>query len=282
MSVSSRFTARLVVRASAMALRRCLPCAALGSRRSRGFHFGAATRQRVQGKEAVERVYAFNEPKSGNELPRAGGIATMMRLPYQESDPRGLDACFVGIPLDLACSNRSGTRYGPRAIRHESSMVRPVSLATGNSPFQSLNIADIGDIPVNVYNIIKTMDIITRYYNFVLETSPNCVPVTMGGDHSISLPILRAMKERYREPVGLIQVDAHADLHDTMFGEKYTHGTPFRRALEEGLISPRHMVQIGLRGMAFPEEFSETFEWAQKQVGQSSLNGHALDKCKVG
>lgn len=275
--MASRFLAGLV-RTSVGGLRLG---SALGARVSRGVHLGAVTRRGlVQPQPSVvqrERP-EFNQPISGNELPRAGGVATMMRLPYQENDAQGLDACFVGIPMDIACSFRSGTRHGPRAIRHESGMVRPCNLATGDSPFQSINVGDIGDVPINIYSINKSMDIIARYYRKVFQASPNCVPLSMGGDHAITLPILRAMRERYREPLGLIQVDAHADLHDTLFGEKYTHGTVFRRALEEDLISPKHMIQIGLRGMAFPQEFTETFEWAQSQV--SSL--HLVSDCTQG
>ena len=205
----------------------------------------------------------FNQPKSGNELPRFGGIATMMRLPLQENNPEGLSACFVGIPMDIGCSNRSGTRHGPRAIRQESSLLRPVN-TTGAGPFESLQVADIGDVPINTYDIHKSLDIITEHYCRILKA--NCVPLTLGGDHTLTLPILRAMKEKHGA-VGFIQVDAHADLAVAMFGEKIAHGTPFRRALEENLINPKHMVQIGLRGGLYgPGEFHDIFEWAQKQV----------------
>ena len=206
---------------------------------------------------------AFNQPKSGNEMPRSGGIATMMRLPLQEGKPEGLDACFVGIPMDHGCSNHSGTRLGPRAIRQGSMLLRPINF-TGASPFESLNVAEIGDVPINTFNLHKTLEIITNFYQRILKA--NCIPLTLGGDHTLTLPILRAFKERYG-PVGLIQVDAHTDLHDTMFGEKIAHGTPFRRAVEEGLISPEHMVQIGLRGGIYnTEEIRDVFEWARNLV----------------
>jgi len=184
----------------------------------------------------------------------------MMRLPLQEGTPEGLDACFVGIPMDHGCSNRSGTRVGPKAIRYESNLIRPINI-TGAAPFESLNVADIGDVPVNTYNLPKTLDIITKYYQRILKAG--CIPLTMGGDHTLTLPILRALKEKYG-PVGFIQVDAHTDLNDTMFGEKIAHGTPFRRALEEGLISPKHMVQIGLRGGLYSsDEVRDTYDWAR-------------------
>lgn len=205
----------------------------------------------------------FNQPQSANEMPRSGGIATMMRLPLQEGTPEGLDACFVGIPMDHGCSNRSGTRVGPKAIRYESNLIRPINI-TGAAPFESLNVADIGDVPINTYNLPKTLDIITKYYQRILKAG--CIPLTMGGDHTLTLPILRALKEKYG-PVGFIQVDAHTDLNDTMFGEKIAHGTPFRRALEKGLISPKHMVQIGLRGGLYsPDEVRDTYDWARNLV----------------
>ena len=205
----------------------------------------------------------FNQPQSGNEMPRSGGRGTMMRLPLQEGIPEGLDACFVGIPMDHGCSNRSGTRVGPKAIRYESHLLRPINI-TGASPFESLNVADIGDVPINTYSIPKTLEIITKYYRRILTAS--CIPLTLGGDHTLTLPILRALKEKYG-PVGFIQVDAHADLGDTMFGEKIAHGTVFRRALEEDLISPKHMVQIGLRGGLYsPDDVRDTYEWARNLV----------------
>ena len=187
----------------------------------------------------------------------------MMRLPYQDNDPTGLDVCFVGIPLDAGCSNRSGTRLGPRHIRNESCMIRPVN-NTGAAPFESLNVADIGDVPINTYNLVKSMDIIRDYYRRLARA--NCTPLTMGGDHSLTLGILRGLKEKHGT-VGLVQVDAHHDLSDTMFGEKIAHGTPFRRAIEEDLIDPKHFVQIGLRGQAYGVgEFEEIHQWAMKQV----------------
>ena len=194
---------------------------------------------------------------------RFSGVSTMLRLPLQENQPAGLDVCFVGIPMDHGCSNRSGTRAGPRAIRQESSQIRPIHLG-GAAPFSTFNVADIGDVPVNPFSIEKTMDIITQDYHTILEAK--CIPLTLGGDHTLTLGILRAMKEKYGT-VGLIQIDAHHDLGVTMLGEKIAHGTPFRRALEEDLISPKHFVQIGLRGSTYLEQdFQDVFEWAQKLV----------------
>ncbi|MHC5224978.1 agmatinase [Ignatzschineria sp. LJL83] len=201
----------------------------------------------------------FNQPLGGNEMPRCGGIATMMRLPTQ-ANAEGLDVAFVGVPFDIGASNRPGTRLGPRQIRDESRMLRPYNVATKAAPFESLQIADIGDVPINTFNILKSMDIITEYYRDNI-LAHGATPLTLGGDHTIVLPILRAMKEKYG-PVGLIHVDAHADINDTMFGEKIAHGTPFRRAVEEGLLDCNRVVQIGLRGTGYS---ADEFDWGTEQ-----------------
>lgn len=199
-----------------------------------------------------------NQPLGGNEMPRFGGIATMMRLPKVES-AKGLDAVFVGIPLDIGTSNRSGTRFGPRAIRNESVLLRPYNMGTGAAPFDHMQVADFGDVPTNPYNLLDTVRIIEKIYNDILKY--NVIPLSLGGDHTMTLPILRAIVKKHG-PVGLIHVDAHADINDDMFGEKIAHGTTFRRAQEEGLLLPNKVVQIGLRGTGYG---SEDFNWSRKQ-----------------
>jgi guanidinobutyrase len=200
----------------------------------------------------------FNQPLGGNEMPRFGGHATMMRLPAQETAAE-LDACFVGIPMDIGTSNRPGTRFGPRSIRAESSLLRPYNMATGAAPFDSMQIADIGDVAINTFNLKKTLSIIEQAYNAILEQ--NCIPLTLGGDHTIVLPILRAFQKKFGQ-LGLIHVDAHADINDEMFGEKFAHGTPFRRAVEEGLLDCDRVIQIGLRGTGYT---AEDFDWSRDQ-----------------
>lgn len=191
-------------------------------------------------------------------MPRFGGPATMMRLPAASSSA-GLDACFVGVPFDIGTSNRAGARFGPRQIRAESSLLRPYNMGTRAAPFDSLTVADLGDVPINPYSIEKSVGIIERAFAEILTNG--CRPLTLGGDHTIVLPILRAMRAAYG-PVALVHVDAHADINDTMFGERIAHGTPFRRALEERLIDPRRVVQIGLRGTGYS---AEDFDWARVQ-----------------
>ena len=202
-----------------------------------------------------KRLY---QPLSGNEMPRFGGIATMMRLPHK-AGADGLDACFVGVPLDIGTGNRSGTRYGPRQIRAESVLIRPYNMATRAAPFDSLAVADIGDVPTNPYSLQDSVRIIEAFYDDLLRHDVR--PLALGGDHTLVLPILRAMAKKHG-PVGLLHVDAHADINDTMFGEKIAHGTPFRRAVEEGLVDCSRVAQIGLRGTGYA---ADDFDWPRQQ-----------------
>lgn len=199
-----------------------------------------------------------NQPLSGNAMPRFGGIASMMRLPVASS-AAGLDAAFIGIPLDIGTSHRPGTRFGPRQIRAESCLLRPYNMATGAAPFDALQVADLGDVPINTYSLEKSLPIITRFYTEVL--GHGCVPLTLGGDHTIALPILRAVAAKHG-PVALVHVDAHADINDDMFGERIAHGTPFRRAVEEGLLACDKVFQIGLRGTGYA---ADDFDWPRQQ-----------------
>lgn len=201
----------------------------------------------------------LHQPQSGNEMPRFGGIATMMRLPHLAS-AEGLDACFVGVPMDIGTSNRSGTRFGPRQIRTESVMLRPYNMATRAAPFDSLAVADIGDVPTNPYDLKDSVRIIEEFFDDKILRH-GVRPLTMGGDHTLVLPILRAMAKKHG-PVGLVHVDAHADINDTMFGEKIAHGTPFRRAVEDGALDAKRVVQIGLRGTGYE---AEDFDWPRQQ-----------------
>ena len=198
------------------------------------------------------------QPLGGNQMPRFGGPATMMRLPSLPS-AKGLDACFVGVPFDIGTSNRSGARFGPRQIRAESCLIRPYNMATRAAPFDSLSIADIGDVAINTFNLLKSIDIIEKAYDEII--GHGCRPLTLGGDHTVALPILRALKRKYG-PVGMVHIDAHADINDAMFGEPIAHGTPFRRAVDEGLLDGKRVVQIGLRGTGYA---AEDFDWPRAQ-----------------
>jgi guanidinobutyrase len=209
-----------------------------------------------------------NQPQSGNAMPRFAGLATMMRLPPATS-AQGLDAAFIGVPLDIGTSNRAGARFGPRQIRAESALLRPYNMATGAAPFDTLQVADLGDVPINTYSLDKSMAIIERFYDDVLAA--DCRPLTLGGDHTIALPILRALARRHG-PVALVHVDAHADVNDEMFGERVAHGTPFRRAVDEGLVAGDKVWQIGLRGTGYA---ADDFDWPRSQ-GFTVVQAHEL------
>jgi guanidinobutyrase len=181
-----------------------------------------------------------------------------MRLPETKL-LTDLDVAILGIPLDIGTSWRSGTRFGPRQIRAESNMLRPYNMWTRVNPFNNLNCADIGDIPINTFDLNDSVFRITEFYENLMKLT--LIPVAMGGDHTLTLPILRALKKKYGK-IGLIHVDAHADINDEMFGEKIAHGTPFRRAYEESLIDPKFVFQVGLRGTGYSEmDFEEARNW---------------------
>jgi guanidinobutyrase len=191
-------------------------------------------------------------------MPRFGGPATLFRLPTAPIS-EALDVGIVGVPLDCGTSNRAGARFGPRQIRAESVLVRPYSMATGAAPFDSLQIADVGDVALNTYNLAASIRLIEQHYAAFVEAGVK--PLSMGGDHTITLPILRALYKQHG-PMAVVHVDAHSDTNDTMFGERETHGTVFRRALEEGLIEPNKMTQIGLRATGYA---AEDFDWARQR-----------------
>lgn len=188
----------------------------------------------------------LNQPLTAVEMARPGGIASFMRLPIQEGT-EGLDACFVGVPLDSGTSNKSGSRFGPRQMRCESPM-RPCNQGTGVNPFLDLNVADVGDVWLNLFNLPVACKNIRDQYREIIKNG--CIPLTMGGDHTISYPILQAIAEKYG-PVGLIHVDAHPDLQDEVLGSPIGHGTPFKRAYDEGLLDCPRVIQIGLRGTGY-------------------------------
>lgn len=214
-----------------------------------------------------------NQPIGGNDLARFSGPNTFMRLP-SANDLAGLDVAVLGVPIDIGTSWRSGTRFGPKQIRAESAMLRPYNLGTGAAPFDALQVADIGDLAINTFSLSDSLRIIAESYDAILKHDVK--PLAMGGDHSITLPILRAMARKHG-PVALVHVDAHADVNDEMFGERETHGTVFRRAYEEGLINPSKTYQIGIRGSGYSaEDFSEAAGWGFQQFPAEGLWGRDL------
>jgi guanidinopropionase len=197
---------------------------------------------------------SFFHPVSGFDLPRFAGVPTFMRLPYVDFDhPKFKDVQIglIGTPWDGGTTNRPGPRHGPRQLRDMSTMIRAQNAATGIRPFEAANCADLGDVAPNPAGLEDSMDRITAFYNKVVDAG--IVPLTGGGDHLCSLPVLRAVARS--GPIGMIHFDSHTDLFNSYFGgTMYTHGTPFRRAIEEGLLDPKRVVQIGIRGTAYDNE----------------------------
>ncbi|GHE94729.1 guanidinopropionase [Aliiroseovarius zhejiangensis] len=196
----------------------------------------------------------FFTPISGFDLPRFAGVPTFMRLPHVEFDhPRfpEVQIGLIGAPWDGGTTNRPGPRHGPRQLRDMSTMIRAQNGATGARPFEAANCADLGDVAPNPADLMDSLQRMETFYARV--RAANVRPLTAGGDHLCTLPILRALaKDR---PLGMIHFDSHTDLYHSYFdGTMYTHGTPFRRAVEEGLLDPQRVVMIGIRGTAYDNE----------------------------
>jgi guanidinopropionase len=199
-------------------------------------------------------VDSFFTPVSGFELPRFAGIATFMRLPHvpPSHDRFGdVEIGLVGVPWDAGTTNRPGPRHGPRQLRDASTMIRAENGATGVRPFEARRCADLGDVGPNPADLMDSLDRIERFYAGLVAAGVR--PLSAGGDHLCSLPILRALAKA--RPVGMVHFDSHTDLYHSYFGGRlYTHGTPFRRAIEEGLLDPKRVIQIGIRGTAYDRE----------------------------
>ncbi len=183
-------------------------------------------------------------PRDAFRSPRFGQPATFMLLPHRR-DPAGLDVALLGIPYDGGTSYRPGARYGPRHVREQSSLIRPWNPVLQVAPFEKLRVADYGDVDVVPISIEGTFAAIEREMDGLVGAG--VVPLSVGGDHSITLPILRSLARRHGR-LGLIHFDAHPDTWDEYFGSKHFHGTTFRRAVEEGLVDGHRIVQIGIRG----------------------------------
>ncbi len=196
----------------------------------------------------------FFHPVSGFDLPRFAGVPTFMRLPHIGLDDpklKDVEIGVIGSPWDSGTTNRPGPRHGPRQLRDMSTMIRAQNGATGVRPFELVNCADLGDVAPNPADLEDTMGRITAFYERVMEAG--IVPLTAGGDHLNSLPILRVLGKS--APLAMVHFDSHTDLFNSYFGgTRYTHGTPFRRAVEEGLLDPRRVIQIGIRGTTYDNE----------------------------
>lgn len=199
-------------------------------------------------------VDPFFLPVSGFDLPRFAGVPTFMRLPHvPPGDARFADVSIglIGAPWDGGTTNRPGPRHGPRALRDASTMMRAQNGVTGIRPFEAAACADLGDVPPNPADLMDSLSRMEQFYSVVCNAGIR--PLTAGGDHLCSFPILRALaKDR---PLGMILFDSHTDLFHSYFGgAMYTHGTPFRRAVEEGLLDPQRVTMIGIRGTTYDDE----------------------------
>ena len=212
--------------------------------------------------QSPNEVDSFFQPVSGFDLPRFAGIPTFMRLPNVLLDNPRLEEVqmgLIGVPWDAGTTNRPGPRHGPRQMRDFSTMIRRINHATGVDPFSLVSCADLGDVGPNPADVQDTMNRVTNFYSKILRK--NIVPMTIGGDHLVSLPVLRALAKD--GPLGMIHFDSHTDLFESYFGGyKYTHGTPFRRAIEEGLLDPKRVIQIGIRGTMYD---GEDIKWGRAQ-----------------
>ncbi|MFN3937104.1 MAG: agmatinase [Gemmobacter sp.] len=193
-------------------------------------------------------------PVSGFVLPRFAGIATFMRLPHLSLDDpasKAVQVGLVGVPWDGGTTNRPGPRHAPRQLRDASTMIRAQHGISGIRPFEAVRCADLGDVAPNPADLADTLARIEGFFDRLTEAG--ITPLAAGGDHLCTLPILRALARD--RPLGMVHFDSHTDLFHSYFGGRmYTHGTPFRRAVEEGLLDPARVCMIGIRGTAYDTE----------------------------
>jgi guanidinopropionase len=222
-----------------------------------------------------EQVTDWPTPEPGYETPRFSGPASFFRLPFRAE---GLDVVVFGVPFDSSVTHRPGTRFGPRALRDAATLIRRRHGRSGFNPFEACRVADAGDAPVSPVSIADTL---AQVEGFVAGLcAPGAAPLMAGGDHLMSLPVLRGLARAGSAPPapwGMIHFDAHSDTSDMFLGSKLTHGTPFRRAVEEGLLDPARVVQIGLRGGMYE---AEDLDWP-RQAGMTLLDMPAVERLGV-
>ena len=210
----------------------------------------------------TEKTTSRFQPISGFDLPRFAGVPTFMRLPHitaDDPDYSKVDIGIIGVPWDGGTTNRPGARHGPRQLRDLSTMIRAAHPVSGLRPFEMFNCADLGDVGPNPADLDDSIQRVSSA--FATLKQDGIIPLTAGGDHLISLPILRGLASD--GPLGMVHFDAHTDLFKDYFdGTQYTHGTPFRRAIEEGLLDPKRVIQIGIRGTMYDDE---DIRWGREQ-----------------
>ena len=192
----------------------------------------------------IKRPQRYQDLADPQAHPRHTGIASFFRTPPSQ-DLTDTDIGVIGVPFDGGVTHRSGTRHGPRAVREQSTLLRRFNGATGVAPFALCRVRDLGDCWIEQpYELTAALEEIAAFYTQVVQAG--VTPLSVGGDHAISLPILRAVAAK--GPVGMVHVDAHCDTGDDYLGSRFHHGAPFRRAVEEGFLDPTRVIQIGIRG----------------------------------
>ena len=209
--------------------------------------------------------------------PRFLDVATFMRAPYKE-DYNDVDIGLVGIPYDGAVTNRPGARHGPRAVRDASSLMRMVNTTTGVNPFNDLRIYDIGDVwPDKPFDIEEALNIMAAKFTEIHWSG--IIPISCGGDHSVSLPVLRGIASH--RPVGMVHIDAHCDTSEGHLGSKFHHGAPFSNAVNEGLLDPKRCIQIGIRGpLNDPDLWKFSYDVGMRVITMDEFEQKGLDYVK--
>jgi agmatinase len=213
------------------------------------------------------------EPANSFETPRFTGVRTFMRLPNVQ-DLENADVAIVGAPFDTGASFRAGARFGPEGIRSVSHLLRPYNPSQDVSIFEHLSVIDYGDVPVVPGYIEESYERIAVGLEEVHRAG--VTPIVLGGDHSVALPELRAAAAVHG-PLALVQFDSHADTWDAYFGQRYNHGTVFRRAVEEGLLLPEHSIQVGMRGSLYDQGDLD----ASRELGFDLLTTDAVRKLGI-
>lgn len=193
--------------------------------------------------------HSFYQPQDASQVPRYAGLSTFMRLPLIDLERAGdIDIGLIGIPWDAGTTNRAGARHGPREVRNQSSLMRKVHHVSRIAPYDLARVADLGDVALPPMDLMVGLDAIEAF--LVRVYTAGVRPLSVGGDHLVTLPVFRGIARG--AAVGMVHFDAHSDTNDSYFGgQRYTHGTPFRRAVEEGLLDPKRTVQIGIRGSVY-------------------------------
>jgi len=235
----------------------------------------------------IKDIRLYPEMANPQLRPRYSGLASFFRTPLVDQLD-GVDIGVIGVPFDGGVTNRTGARHGPRAVREQTTLVRRYNQATGVGPFDLARVADLGDAWLEQpYELTGALKEIQAFFDKVYQS--RVVPLSVGGDHSVTLPILRALAKD--GPLGMVHIDAHCDTGDDYLGSRFHHGAPFRRAVEEGLLDPKRVIQIGIRGslnhpdmwqfshdtgmrVVYMEEFTDRgWRWAAEEARRVACSG---------